>query len=245
MFYYSVNGGSWSTDVPQASEAGTYTIRYYIKGNGDYKDNGSESEPLGTLTVIVAAPAPGPDPDPAREPMSFFMIGSKQELPRTGFSALHPQVLPKQPKDLRYGVSGMTLVIPSLDVSSEIVDVPFRDDEYDVTWLGSSVGMLEGSSLPGEGISLITGHNHLNTTAAGPFAFLKGMEENERIFVLDKRDNLQIFEVFANVKIAETDFDGLESIAAMNENSLVLITCEDEGVDGGYANRRIIAAKPL
>ena len=37
--------------------------------------------------------------------------------------------------------------------------------------------------------------------------------------------------------------DILAEIAAMYENSLTLITCEDEMPEGGYASRRIVAAR--
>ena len=53
-FYYKVNDGGWSSAVPTAAAAGEYKISYYIKGTGIYKDNGSETSPLGTLTVTVA-----------------------------------------------------------------------------------------------------------------------------------------------------------------------------------------------
>ena len=44
---------------------------------------------------------------------------------------------------------------------------------------------------------------------------------------------------------AEKDIRGLQRIAERFDDSLTLITCEDERVEGGYANRRIIAAKPI
>ena len=119
------------------------------------------------------------------------------------------------------------------------------DDEYPVTWLGSSAGLLEGSSLPGQGHSLITGHNHLNTTEAGPFALLQTLSEGDRIFVTDPDNRLQVFEVFMNTKISEYDFSGLYRISNSEDRSLTLITCEDQRYDGGYENRRIIAARPI
>ena len=80
---------------------------------------------------------------------------------------------------------------------------------------------------------------------AGPFALLKEMGIGERIFVLDPENEIQVFAVYANEKIAETDIPGLERIADRFEDSLILITCEDERIEGGYANRRIIAANPV
>ena len=130
-------------------------------------------------------------------------------------------------------------------MSSDIVVVPYKSGEYPVTWLDHDTGLLEGYALPGDGPSIITGHNHLNTTEAGPFVLLYGMQNGDRIFVTDPRNDLQIFEVYANEKISETDFAGLNRIASQYDNSLTLITCEDERFGGGYENRRIIAARPL
>ena len=54
---------------------------------------------------------------------------------------------------------------------------------------------------------------------------------------------MQTYRVYGNFKIAS---DGFASIASeVRENALVLITCEDEAVDGGYLNRRVILAEPL
>ena len=99
--------------------------------------------------------------------------------------------------------------------------------------------------MPGEGPTVITGHNHLNTTEAGPFALIQQMEIGDRIFVTDENNEIQIFQVYANEKIDETDFAGLNRIVESRENSLTMLTCEDERPNGGYQNRRIIAAAPV
>ena len=36
-----------------------------------------------------------------------------------------------------------------------------------------------------------------------------------------------------------------EIAAEVRDNALVLITCEDESIDGTYLNRRVILAEPL
>jgi LPXTG-site transpeptidase (sortase) family protein len=185
------------------------------------------------------APVKEPDHDPG------FWHLDMEVLPRTGFSAVRPQKLNAVPKDLKYEPLEMILEIPSLDVLSEIVEVPVLDNEYQVTWLGDSVGLLEGSALPGTGTSILAAHNHLNNTEIGPFALLSTMEEGERIFIRDKNNDLQIFIVYANVKVSETDFEAVDQIAEAFGNTLIMITCEDETVSGGYANRRIVAARKI
>ncbi len=180
---------------------------------------------------------------PADHHGGFFRLDDMEVLPRTGFSAAGPREAGTLPKDLKYEPLEMTLEIPSLDVSSEIVEVPVIDNEYAVTWLGGSVGLLEGSALPGKGTAVLAAHNHLNDSESGPFALLASVEEGERIFIRDSSNELQSYTVYANEKVAESDFDAVDRIAGAFDDSLVLITCEDERISGGYASRRVVAAK--
>ena len=180
--------------------------------------------------------------------MEFFRMFDDlkvETLPHTGFSVIHQQTVPAKPLSVVYKPLNWSLEIPSLSIFADIVEVPFVDGEYPITWLGSSVGLLEGSNKPGEGITVLTGHNHLNTTESGPFANLSSVEEGERIFVHDARGGMKIYTVYANEKVSENDFSAVEKIAAMFENSITMITCEDERIEGGYVNRRIVAAKLL
>ena len=193
-------------------------------------------------------PQPGPDPSDAPNSIDFYLIGDlswlfDRQLPGTGFSASHMTQLPARPQGLNYGFAGLTLQIPELGVSENIMTVPNVDGEYPVEWLGSSIGLLEQSSLPGRGVSVLTGHNHLNNTEAGPFLSLGSLENGARLMVSGSGNDMQTYRVYGNYKIAS---DGFASIASeVRENALVLITCEDESVDGGYLNRRVILAEPL
>ena len=168
----------------------------------------------------------------------------EDELPKTGFSAVRPTVLSEKPQRVSYAPSGLTLQIPSLDVMTNIVTVPYTDGEYPVEWLGNQAGMLEGSAIPGEGYSVLTGHNHLNTMEAGPFALLNSLEEGDMIFVTNGANELRSFRVYANQKISADDGAALQNIAMKFDGSLTLLTCEDESPEGGYVSRRVVAAKP-
>ena len=53
------------------------------------------------------------------------------------------------------------------------------------------------------------------------------------------------FRVFANELLAPDDMEKIAEIAGNEENTLVLITCENESADGGYLNRRAVFAKPV
>ena len=175
---------------------------------------------------------------PKPQPVIFHRL---DVLPKTGFSALKPQKLSAKPLSVRYKPTSLTLQFPTLDVASDIVTVPFTDGDYPVDWLGNSVGMLEGSSLPGEGITVLTGHNHLNTTEAGPFALLSSLRPGDRIMITDEQGVMQIWHVYQNTKIPADSFSGIAG--DVKDNALILLTCEDESPAGGYLNRRVILAE--
>ena len=189
------------------------------------------SKTAGSLKIIENA---------HQDEMHFFRLD--RELPKTGFSALHPSPLSEMPRNISYKGTAWTLQIPALDVNAEIKMVPFTDGEYPVDWLSMDVGMLEGSAHPGEGWTVITGHNHLNTMEAGPFALLSNLAVGDKIFVSGKDGSMKSFTVYASEKIDADDAAALERIAKMYENSLTLLTCEDELPEGGYASRRVTAA---
>jgi len=48
--------GEWTESIPEAVDFDTYTIYYYIKGDANHKDAGSELEPLGSVEVTIKCP---------------------------------------------------------------------------------------------------------------------------------------------------------------------------------------------
>ena len=140
---------------------------------------------------------------------------------------------------------GFFLQIPSLNVGTDLVEIPFENNAWPVEWLGSNAGLLAGSAEPGKGYSVIAAHNTLNTTEYGPFAALSSLQENDRIFVSGADGDMMRFSVFANEILEPDGFDVLAAIAEREPGSLVLVTCENESIGGGYLNRRVVFAKPL
>ena len=227
-------------------------MRDFINGN---KETGYEisyqrvrEDPLGDYYQIILTHTPNKSVEPGPRHIDFYRIGDlswlyDRQLPGTGFSASRVTELRERPQGMVYGTTGLTLQIPELGVSETIMTVPKVDGEYPVEWLGSAIGLLEQSSLPGKGVSVLAGHNHQNSTEAGPFLSLGSLESGDRVMVTDARNGMQMYRVYGNYKIASNAF---ASIAGnVRENALVLITCEDESVDGGYLNRRVILAEPV
>ena len=79
----------------------------------------------------------------------------------------------------------------------------------------------------------------------GPFGLLFSLDENDRIFVNTADGGLQIYSVYANELLEPDDVDKMAAIAQTEENTLVLVTCENEMIEGGYQNRRAVFAKPV
>ena len=209
------------------------TVGYYGIQEGDI------------VFLIVSESSPSPSHSDPDHILQFFRLCDECMLPATGFSSQRPAALSEQPKDLRYTDVAMRLMIPSLDVDSELVSIPMDGDSWAVEWLGDRAGILAGSVLPGEGFSIVAAHNTLNNTEYGPFALLGTLELNELIAVSGSGNGIRTFRVFANELLAPDDMEKMASIAEREENTLVLVTCENESADGGYLNRRAVFVKPV
>ncbi len=209
-------------------------------GTGTQFEFGKPILDFSDFTTYYKNVAGDADKNPFNRMEAFFSLS---ELPKTGFSAIDPQTIQAKPLNVRYTPASLTIQIPSLSIESELLLVPEISGEFPVEWLGGSIGMLEGSALPGQGIMVLTAHNHLNNTENGPFVALGTLNEKDHIFLTDSYNNLYPYKISGNYKI---NADGFASIAGdLRENTLVLITCEDEAASGGYLHRRVIFADPL
>ena len=160
------------------------------------------------------------------------------QLPRTGFPTNAPTEIRE---NVTYAKTNMSLAIPTLKVEEDIVIVPLVDENFPVENLGNNIGLLEGSGPTNEDILVLAGHNHLNTLEQGPFATLSGLKVSDLIFIRGAKDASRTFVVYANELFAADDTEGLLSYA--RPGCMILITCEDESIDGGYLNRRVIFAE--
>ena len=107
--------------------------------------------------------------EPEQEPLAV-------KLPDTGFAPRTITKLPQQPANKAYSSTGITLNIPSLNISMPIVGVPLIDGEWDVSWLSNNAGYLAGSAFPTwAGNTVLTGHVWDALNQPGPFADLKAL----------------------------------------------------------------------
>lgn len=173
--------------------------------------------------------------------LANFTVG----LPNTGMATRDMGAIPEDVIAAELISVGMTLELPLYHVVSEIVVVPFTGTSWEVAALGGRVGLLEGFDVPGTGVSLLAAHNHLNAEETGPFLMIGGMKAGDRLFVRSQDGSLMTFEVYDNVLIEPNDFATIETLTNEVSGALVLITCENETIDGGYLDRRVVFAKPV
>lgn len=195
-----------------------------VPGQGNYPSNQSRMDTNDRLTWYYI------DNNPVFRPM--------RELPRTGITAGKSVNLAAS---VSYAATNMSLSIPTLNVTEDIVIVPLVEDNFPVEGLGEKIGLLEGSGPGPEDLFVLAGHNHINKEEQGPFLKLSALRESDLIFVRGAKDASRTFVVYANEKFAANDIAGLLSYA--RPGCMILITCEDESIEGRYLNRRVIFAE--
>ena len=190
--------------------------------------------------------SPDKDTNSSSPADTFESILPEGPLPATGFPARgdtgHRSVRSADPA--YQSLDGLLLEIPSLETSAEILMVPLDENgEWEVSRLEDRAGILEDTPLPGQGTSVIAAHNHLDEMRTGPFYALNQMEPNDRVFISDRSGEMLIFRVYRNTLVTPED-SGVISGKAI-PGSLILLTCESELPEGGYAYRRLVFAEPL
>jgi LPXTG-site transpeptidase (sortase) family protein len=153
------------------------TINSDLNGDGDVEDSGettvaSADKIWGTLDT---------DSNPSLTPTV------KSKLPDTGFAPFTSTYLIPQPLYSAYSsTAGLTIQIPRLGINTTILGVPQNSEtgEWDVSWLSSQVGWLNGTAYPtSSGNSLITAHVYLANGKPGPFVDLGTMKWGDQIII--------------------------------------------------------------
>jgi LPXTG-site transpeptidase (sortase) family protein len=162
-------------------------------------------------------------------------------LPVTGFAPGKVTPLSGAPAGRHYSATGMTLEIPSLGVSAEIVGVPGEDGNWDVSWLGEDVGWLEGSAYPTwQGNTVLTGHVWDADNQPGIFVNIKDLQYGDQLLI-HAYGQTYVYEVRENRLLGTNDFDAVFKHEELDW--VTLLTCE--GFDpstGQYSQRRMVSA---
>lgn len=166
--------------------------------------------------------------DPFR-PADIYRVTSSAtvgvpSLPKTGFAPDRFTDLPLQPANQSYQALGdLWLEIPALGVKIPIVGVPMNSNGWDLTWLGSQAGYLEGTAYPTwPGTTGITSHVYLANGKPGPFFNLHTMIWGQKIIV--HMDGQQY--VYEVREVRRVWPGNLSVLSHSDYPSLTLITCQ-------------------
>ncbi len=165
-------------------------------------------------------------------------------LPTTGFAPNRVTVLPQQPAELTYAkMSDIWLEIPSQKIKSNIVGVPqSKDHTWNVGWLGSDTGWLNGTAFPTwNGNSVITAHVTDANGLPGPFANIKNLKYDDKIIV-HLFGQQYIYEVQES-RLMRPSSTGYTFQSMQDHSYLTLITCQGYiPFSNTYFFRRVVRA---
>jgi LPXTG-site transpeptidase (sortase) family protein len=149
---------------------------------------------------------------------------SAQSLPLTGFAPGKWTSLELQPNNKQYRSLGeIALDLPSLGIKTSVINVPFVDGTWDVKWLNSQAGYLEGTTFPTQkGNTVITAHVYNSDGGPGLFVNLSDLKWGD-IIHLHAWGNDYAYEVRSNQQVKPNAISVLGS--KKKGTWLTLLTC--------------------
>ncbi|MEJ5223542.1 MAG: sortase [Anaerolineales bacterium] len=183
-------------------------------------------------------PTPTPTPTPSSSASTAQPV-----LPNTGFARGRVTHLPMQPVSAAYqSYNDLTLELPTLKVSAPIVGVLKSNSQWDVSWLGNSVGWLEGSAFPTwSGNTVLTGHVWNADNTPGIFADIKTLKYGDRFYV-HAFGQTYVYEVREN-RLLWSKNNTAAVFKSEKYDWVTLLTCEGYNpLSGNYFFRRMVRA---
>ena len=167
-------------------------------------------------------------PTPTAQPESYLTPTPAGELPPvslpvTGFKPMAgSESLRWNPDNNILSRSDLWLKIEKLGLQTTIQGVPLTEGEWDVSWLGNTVGYLVGTSFPTQrGNSVLTAHAINDHGKAGPFHSLSNLSWGDKIEI-GAFGNVYTYEVRTVGKISPTD---LRALKTKKGTWITLLTC--------------------
>ncbi len=161
-------------------------------------------------------------------------------LPETGFAPGYITALPQQ--SVEYSELGdLWLEIPALGVKTAITGVPLTAGTWDVTWLGSQAGWLEGSAFPtSPGNSVLTGHVWDALNHPGVFEKLADLRYGDQVIV-HNAGKAYVYEVRERLQVSTGSVNQL--LKHKDRAWVTLVTCRGFDEESGeYLSRVLVRA---
>jgi LPXTG-site transpeptidase (sortase) family protein len=215
-----VNGG---TPLPR----GTY--RLFVCGTSSIRDlvgnvlNGGLYDSISDFSVLFPVDA-----------------AAVTELPATGFAPDRVTELPAQTVDYA-DLGSLWLEIPRLNSKASIVGVPQTGNSWDVSWLGSQAGWLEGSAYPTAlGNSVLTGHVWDALNRPGAFYGLGTLVYGDRVIV-HSGGKTYTYEVRQVMRVSASNVSAV--LQHQQDAWLTLVTCQGWNAEADqYDYRTLVRA---
>jgi LPXTG-site transpeptidase (sortase) family protein len=163
-------------------------------------------------------------------------------LPSTGFAPNRKTAIPAQPDSMVYkAYDNLTLTLPSLKFTVDIVGVPLSSQGWDVTWLDKNAGWLNGTAFPTwNGNSVITGHVYLANGLPGPFVNIGKLKYGDQV-IINSHGKKYTYEVRS---VSTFKADDISKVLKHEDYSwITLLTCKDyDQKTNTYHNRTAVRA---
>jgi LPXTG-site transpeptidase (sortase) family protein len=249
-------GGMWITQTFDGAVTNLISIaRYNLSTNNWYPlsnsglNGGTFSDAVWDLAVVGSDLYAGGDfTQTADGTMTLNRIaryGLMAEppaiLPETGFQPGVISSLSAQPEEKAYANYGdMWLEIPKLGVELPIVGVPLVKGEWNVSWLGTQAGYLEGTAFPTwPGNTGITAHVWDANNYPGPFAEIKNLLFGDEVKI-HAWEHVYTYSVRTNYLVNP---DNMQPFRHQEYDWVTLVSCEqyNQHMDA-YHFRRVVRA---
>jgi LPXTG-site transpeptidase (sortase) family protein len=162
-------------------------------------------------------------------------------LPATGFAPGVVTSISRQPGGFAYlDLGEISMEIPKLGIHKPITGVPLVDGNWQLKWIGDSIGYLDGTTYPTwPGNSALTAHVYLPNGMPGPFVNLGELAFGDEVIV-HAFGQKHVFEVRSKAYVWPEDIKVLKE---EKYNWLTLITCHQyDEKNNSYRVRTVVRA---
>jgi sortase A len=135
------------------------------------------------------------------------------------------------------------LLIPRLAVETNMIEVPYVGQQWDISRLRGEAAHLEGTAYPGEpGNIVLAGHITIPDAGWGPFKDLHTLTPGDRVFIEQGAATY----VYVVSEVKEIDPTDVQVAYPTTDNRLTLITCTGwSDILEDYTQRVVVVAEML
>jgi LPXTG-site transpeptidase (sortase) family protein len=235
-----ISGNTFTINFGTITPATVYTVTVITRVN-------SLGQAPGGSNAVALTATSDPTTDRVVNNSSSAMLvvhsttsGTASELPGTGFAPDRVTALPSQPASLAYANSDLVLEVPALKISIPIMGVPLGKKTWDITWLGSRAGYLEGTAFPTlPGNSVLTGHVYMANGKPGPFLGLDQLQWGDEITIRAFGSRY----TYSLRSVEQVSPNNLSPLKHKDGTWITLLTCKGYNeATGTYSNRIAVQA---